>query len=31
MDEMEKRILGRLGPIIEDISRRMEPPMRDLG
>ena len=30
MDDMEK-ILESLGPIIEDISRSMEPPMRDLG
>jgi hypothetical protein len=30
MDEMEK-VLEALGPIIEDISRSMEPPMRDLG
>lgn len=30
MEDMEK-ILEALGPIIEDISRSMEPPMRDLG
>lgn len=30
MDDMEK-ILESNGPIIEDISRSMEPPMRDLG
>jgi hypothetical protein len=30
MDELEK-MLEALGPIIEDISRSMEPPMRDLG
>jgi hypothetical protein len=30
MDDMEK-VLEALGPIIEDISRSMEPPMRDLG
>lgn len=30
MDEMEK-VLEANGPIIEDISRNMEPPMRDLG
>jgi hypothetical protein len=30
MDEMEK-VLEALGPIIEDLSRSMEPPMRDLG
>lgn len=30
MDELEK-ILETNGPIIEDISRTMEPPMRDLG
>jgi len=30
MDELEK-IMESFGPIIEDISRSMEPPMRDLG
>lgn len=30
MNDMEK-VLEALGPIIEDISRSMEPPMRDLG
>jgi hypothetical protein len=30
MDDMEK-VLEAFGPIIEDISRSMEPPMRDLG
>src|SRR4030095_467618 len=30
MDELEK-IMETQGPIVEDMSRRMEPPMRDLG